>query len=201
MSAPDQARQLDAELDSMTPEARTQVQMVIRRFLAHRLAMISLGVLILIALLAFVGGALWKYPHDQSGILENRGQPTLDAIPWLDGDGLEIGEHPFGQDNIGRDYFAVTLRGAQQSLIIALVAGLVATFIGTVVGGLAGFYRGWVEGVLMRFVDVAFTVPLLLLAAVLSRRYDTSNILTLALIIALASWFTTSRIILSLIHI
>lgn len=187
--------QLVAEVLSMNVEARTQRQMVIRRFFAHRLAMVSLTVLVLMMLLAFVGARLWKFPHDMSGIVVDGGQPTLDLIPWIDGDGFTIGDHPFGQDNIGRDYFAVTLRGAQQSILIALTAGLVATFIGTVVGGLAGFYRGKVEGILMRFVDVAFTIPLLLLAAVLSRRYDTENILTLALIIALASWFTTARII------
>ena len=93
-------------------------------------------------------------------------------IPWLDGDGLAFGDHPFGQDNIGRDYFALTLRGAQQSIIIAVTAGLVATLIGTVVGAIAGYFRGRVDNVLMRFVDVVLTIPLLLVAAVLGRRAD-----------------------------
>ena len=57
--------------------------------------------------LAYVGLPLWKYPYNLSGTLENGGSPTLDLIPWLDGDGFMIGEHPFGQDTIGRDYFAV----------------------------------------------------------------------------------------------
>ncbi len=178
-----------------TVESRTQMQLVMRRFLRHRPAMISLFVLTCTVLLAFVGARLWKYPYDASGIIENGGSPTLDAIPWLDGDGLKLGEHPFGQDNIGRDYFAVTLRGAQQSLLIALVAGVLATLIGTVVGGLSGFYRGWVDTVFMRFVDVMFTIPLLLVAAVLSRTVDSESIFVTALIIALASWLTTSRII------
>ncbi|MEM9037932.1 MAG: ABC transporter permease [Actinomycetota bacterium] len=178
-----------------TVESRTQFQMVVRRFFAHRLAMASLAVLLLVVALAFVGLAVWKHPFNMSGTLENRGRPTLDLIPWLDGDGLALGNHPFGQDDIGRDYFAVTLRGAQQSLLIALVAGLLATFIGTVIGALAGYYRGWVDTVLMRFVDVMFTIPLLLVAAVLGRRYDASNIFILAVIIALASWLTTSRVI------
>ena len=176
-----------------TVKSRTQRQMVIRRFLAHRLAMVSLGVLILLVLLAFVGAAVWKHPPEP-GTVENFGRPTLDAIPWLDGDGLKFGDHPFGQDNIGRDYFAVTLRAAQNSLIIALIAGLLATAIGTIVGGLSGYYRGWIDTILMRIVDVMFTIPLLLVAAVLSRRYD-AGIISLAVIIALASWFTTARII------
>ncbi|MCB0992567.1 MAG: ABC transporter permease [Acidimicrobiales bacterium] len=178
-----------------TVEARTQRQMVISRFFHHRLAMISLAVLIFIVMLAFVGLRLWKHDYNFAGIVENGGRPTLDAIPWLDGDGVMLGEHPFGQDNIGRDYFAVTLRGAQQSIIIATVAGVIATVIGTVVGGLAGFYRGWVDNVLMRFVDVLFTIPLLLVAAVLGRTFDSKSIFVLALIIALASWLSTSRVI------
>ncbi len=185
----------DVIVDEFTVESRTQRQMVVRRFFRHRLAMASLTVLVFIVLLSYVGLWLWKYPPDQSGILENGGRPTLDLIPWLDGDGLALGEHPFGQDNIGRDYFAVTLRGSQQSLLIALTAGLVATFIGTIVGGLAGYYRGWVDNALMRFVDVLFTVPLLVVAVVLSRRFDTDSFLWMAMIIALASWLTTARVV------
>ena len=178
-----------------TVESKTQRQLVMSRFFRHRLAMVSLTVLVLLILLAYVGLPLWKYPPDQSGILEDGGRPTLDVVPWLDGDSVALGEHPFGQDNIGRDYFAVTLKGAQQSLLIAAIAGLLATFIGTIVGGLAGFYRGWTDNVLMRFVDVMFTIPLLVVAAVLGRRIESNSFLVVALIIALASWLTTSRVI------
>lgn len=181
--------------DGFAGEARTQFQMVIRRFARHRLAMVSLAILVLVVLVAFFGLRLWKHDYESSGLVVDGGRPTLDAIPFLDGDGLTWGEHPFGQDNIGRDYLAVTLRGAQQSLIIAFVAGLLATTIGTVVGGIAGFYRGMVDSVLMRFVDVMFTIPLLLVAAVLSRRFDTDSIFVVALIIAAAAWLTTARII------
>ncbi len=178
-----------------TVKSRTQRQMVIRRFFRHRLAMASLTVLTAIVLLAFLGLRVWDQPYDAPGIVEDRGRPTLDAIPWLDGDGLKMGAHPFGQDNIGRDYFAVTLRGAQQSLLIAATAGLVATFIGTLIGGLSGFYRGWVDNALMRFVDVMLTIPILVVAAVLGRRFDGDSIFITAMIIALASWYGTSRII------
>lgn len=178
-----------------TVESRTQWQMVVSRFFHHRLAMISLAVLAGIVLLAYVGLAVWKYPYDKSGTLIDGGRPTLDLIPWLDGDGLTIGDHPFGQDNIGRDYFAVTLRGAQASLLIAFTAGLLATTMGTIIGALAGYYRGWVDTVLMRVVDVLFTIPLLLVAAVLGRRFDAENFVITALIIASLAWLTTSRIV------
>ena len=188
-----------------TVTARTQGQLVRRRFLRHRLAMGSLIVLLFVMLLAFVGARLWQYSYDEVLPLENQGRPTLDLIPWLDGDGFTIGNHPFGQDNIGRDYYALTLRGAQQSLIIALTAGLLATVIGTIVGAVSGFYRGRVDNVLMRFVDVMLTIPLLLIAAVLGRRandipvlnsiFGNDSIYLLAIVIALVSWLTISRVI------
>jgi peptide/nickel transport system permease protein len=184
-----------AHSGEFTVKSRTQWQLIRRRFFRHRLAMGSLTVLIALVLLAYLGLPLWKYPYNLSGTLVDGGRPTLDVIPWFDGDGLQAGDHPFGQDTIGRDYFAVTLRGAQQSLVIATVAGLVATVIGTVLGALSGFYRGMADTIIMRFVDVMFTIPLLLVAAVLGRRFGSSSIFILALIIALASWLTTSRII------
>ena len=167
--------------------------------------MVSLLVLIGVILLAFVGAQLWKYDYEDVLPLVNQGRPTLDLIPWIDGDGLTIGDHPFGQDNIGRDYFALTLRGAQQSIIIAVTAGLLATFIGTIVGAISGYYRGRVDNVLMRFVDVMLTIPLLLIAAVLGRRandipvlnsiFGTDSIYLVAITIAVVSWLVISRVI------
>jgi ABC-type dipeptide/oligopeptide/nickel transport system permease subunit len=178
-----------------TVKARTQSQLIIRRFLHHRLAIASLIVLGIVVVLAFGGGQLWKYSYDEVLPLVDRGRPTLDLIPWIDGDGLVIGDHPFGQDNIGRDYFALTLRGAQQSLVIAITAGLLATALGTIVGAVAGFYRSAVDNVLMRIVDVMLTIPLLLVAAVLGRKVGSDSIFLLAIVIAAVSWLTIARVI------
>ncbi len=176
-------------------EARSQRQMVVRRFLRHRLAMTSLGVLIGMIVLSYAGLWFWDLPHDRSGTVVDRGRSTIDLIPWLDGDGLMMGQHPFGQDNIGRDYFAVTLKGAQGSVAVAVLTGVLATTVGTLVGALAGFFRGIVDTILMRIVDVLFTIPLLLFAAVVGRRYDTGGVLVGALIIASLVWLTTARVI------
>ncbi len=176
-------------------KARSQRQMVVRRFFTHRLAKTSLGVLVGMLVLSYAGLWFWDLPHDKSGIVVDGGRSTIDLIPWFDGDGFAMGQHPFGQDNIGRDYFAVTLKGAQGSITVAVLAGLIATSVGTIVGALAGFYRGWLDSVLMRLVDVLFTVPLLLLAAVIGRRYETEGVLVGALIIACLAWLTTARVI------
>ena len=101
----------------------------------------------------------WKYTHEQVSPLINDGVPTLSLWPpvW--------GEHPFGQDRIGRDLFAMTMRGAQQSITIMIVIGLIAGLIGVVVGAISGYFRGWAEAILMRVTDVIIIIPALLLAA------------------------------------
>ena len=81
---------------------------------------------------------------------------------------LAWGEHPFGQDRIGRDLFAMTMRGTQQSITIMIVIGLIAGLIGVVVGAISGYFRGWAEAILMRLTDVIIIIPALLLAAVMA---------------------------------
>ncbi|HEX9260077.1 MAG TPA: hypothetical protein VF855_11110, partial [Acidimicrobiales bacterium] len=70
-----------------TIEARSQWSMVTRRFFRHRLAMVSLAILVFLILVAAFGGRLWKWSYTDI-TPEKRQPPTLDVIPWLDGDGL-----------------------------------------------------------------------------------------------------------------
>ncbi len=175
--------------------ARTQAQLVRRRFFRHRAAMISLTILFLIVVLAYTSigyGPIpgwWKYDYATPGIVVNRGAPTLTLWPF------SIGDHPFGQDDLGRDYFALTMRGAQISLMIAFVVGIVSTLIGVIIGALAGFYRGWVEGGLMRFTDVMITIPLLVIAAVLGQKFGGSGPIVLALVIGFVTWTGLARLV------
>lgn len=196
------AGQTDIAAQGLAVVARSQGQLVRRRFLRHRAAMISLAVLILVLLLATTSiGVLgipgwWKYGYAESGIVVNRGAPTLSVVPtFLGGDGLAWGEHPFGQDDLGRDYFALTMRGAQISLLIAFVVGIFSTVLGTVIGALAGYYRGKVETVLMRFTDVIITIPVLVIAAVLGQKYGNGGPLVLALVVGSVTWMTLARLV------
>jgi len=127
--------------------------------------------------------------------LVNEGKPTLDLIPWLDGDGLSIGAHPFGQDNIGRDYFALTMRGTQVSLMVAFVIGILSTFIGTVAGAISGYYGGKSEAVIMRFTDLLLTIPLLIVAAVVGNGFGDSGPFFLAVVISLLIWTSLARLV------
>ena len=191
-----------AATQGMNIVARTQGQLVRRRFFRHRGAMIAMTVLILVILLAYtsIGFAgipgWWIWDYYTPGLVVNRGAPTLSVWPeFLGGNGFHIGLHPFGQDDLGRDYFALTMRGAQISIMIAFVVGIVSTVIGVIVGALAGYYRGWVESALMRFTDVIITIPLLVIAAVLGQKFGGSGPLVLAIVIGLVLWTGLARLV------
>lgn len=161
-----------------TVAERSQGQLVLRRFLRHRLAVISFVVLLAVVLLAFVGGALWRY--DVSTLTGAYSQPPS----W---------GHPFGTDAAGHDSFAQVLRGTQISIGIAVLVAIFSTVVGTVWGATAGYYRGAVDTVMMRISDLVLTLPLLAVAAVLGHNVGGSWWL-IALVIAGLYWAYVSRV-------
>jgi peptide/nickel transport system permease protein len=183
-----------------TIKARTQSQMVRTRFFHHRGAMIGFGALLFVLFLAYTSIGFWKIPgwwgldYSSTGVLVNEGKPTMDLIPFVDGDGLSIGAHPFGQDQIGRDYFALTMRGTQVSLMVALVIGLFSTFLGTVTGAIAGYYGGATEAVIMRFTDLLLTIPVLIIAAVVGHSVAKTPF-GLAVVLSLLIWTYLARLV------
>ncbi|WP_353081399.1 ABC transporter permease [Tessaracoccus lapidicaptus] len=199
----DQVHEAEYEIESMPDEVTTtdksysQGRLVLRRFLRHRGAMISLTFLILIALLAITSigfGPIpgwWSKNHvDLYPIQEVGGAPTLTLWPF------SIGEHPFGQSTIGKDYFALVMLGTQNSLAIAFTVGITATIIGTLVGAAAGYFRGLAEAFLMRVTDLFIIIPTLVLAAVLGRMAgNVGGIFALAGMLALVSWTGLARLV------
>jgi ABC-type dipeptide/oligopeptide/nickel transport system permease subunit len=163
-----------------TVAARKQWQMVVRRFLRHKLAVISLVVFVLIGVAAFFGAHLWHYSY--TDITPDNSQPPS----WT---------HPFGTDSLGHDYLAQVLRGAQKSMQIAITVAVLATLVGGLLGSISGYFRGWVDSGLMRIVDLFLTIPAIALAACLSRQLQGGDWWLLAFILAGISWMTTARII------
>ena len=148
----------------------------------------------------------WCWPSPPSGSARSRGggacptarpapaasstaaRPPWTSSPGWTGTGSPGGATRFGQDNIGIDYFSLVMRGTQRSLIIAFVVGIVSTIVGTVIGAIAGFYRGFVDAILMRLTDVFIIMPVLLVAAVLGRRFGNLGIWVLAVVLGLLVW-------------
>lgn len=157
-------------------EGLSQGQVVWRRFIRHKGAIFGVVTLGLVALLAISamgigpipGWWLWQDPMKPLTQV-NQGVPTLTLPTWLGGPGFEVGEHPFGQDNIGRDNFAAVMAGIKTSLLVMTVLGLTALVIGVTIGSLAGYYRGKLDTFLMRLTDLAITLPVIVLGAVLGR--------------------------------
>jgi peptide/nickel transport system permease protein len=195
-------------LDESTAEQQevvglSQSQIVRRRFVRHRGAMISLVVLFLIVLLAATSigwGPIpdwWKWDYKDLVPSTTEQEPTLSLRPsWLGGDGIHLGDHPFGLDNQnGKDMFAMTMRGVQTSLAVIFVLGVVSSVIGVLVGSLSGYYGRWVDSALMRFTDVILVIPLLLIAAVAGFALGLSGMWPVALAIGLFSWTGLARLV------
>src|SRR5205823_11437903 len=107
---------------------------------------IIVGFVILTALL---GRFIWTTDPD------NPAWTRLQAPSWA---------HPFGTDDLGRDTLARVIHGAQVSLTVGAIAIGISLCAGLLIGLVAAFYRGIVDLILMRFVDIAFAFPLLVLA-------------------------------------
>jgi ABC-type dipeptide/oligopeptide/nickel transport system permease subunit len=165
-----------------TVARRSQTQMVVRRFLAHRLAVASLVVLLLVIVGSLVGGRLWKYGY--ADITDEFSTPPS----W---------EHPMGTDDIGHDSMARILRGSQKSVQVALLVALLSTTFGAVLGALAGYYRGAVDSVLMRFTDLVLTVPAIAILAVLAATLAdrAGNWFFVALVLAALLWTYIARVV------
>jgi ABC-type dipeptide/oligopeptide/nickel transport system permease subunit len=161
---------------------RSQTQMVLRRFMAHKLAVGSLIVFILVVVVSLVGGRFWKYGY--ADITDEFSSP-----PSL--------EHPMGTDDIGHDTLAQVLRGAQKSVQVALMVAFLATTIGAVIGALAGYYRGWIDSALMRFTDLVLTIPSIAILAVLAATVtqQAGNWFFIGLVLALLQWTYIARVV------
>jgi len=187
-----------------------------KRFFRHRAAVISMIVLLAITLLAFTSvgviyggtGSLitdpntgrlavdgiriegwWKYNwYENYPILNAGGTPTFTAWPF------SLGEHPFGQDTLGKDIFARVMRGIQQSLTVIVLVGFISTILGVVIGSIAGFLRGKIDGLLMRFTDVIIIIPTLVLGAVLGRTFG-GNAISLGILLGFIAWTGLARLV------
>jgi peptide/nickel transport system permease protein len=191
-------------------EGLSQGQIVRRRFFHHRAAVIALVTFASIVL--FVMTALdvkigpvripgwWKWTVEDIPELRyddcpggTTGCPTLSLNPTSDAFGM--GTHPFGQDDIGRDYFALVMNGARRSLMIMFVIGAVAGLIGVVVGSIAGFYGKRIDSILMRLVDFIQTVPSIIIAAVIGKAAGKIGPLYLALFLGVFGWTGLARLV------
>lgn len=164
-------------------EGRSLWQDAWRRLIKNRAAVASMFILAAIALACLlVPYALpWSY----------------DAIDWDHVEAMppnvELG-HYLGTDSVGRDLLARTLVGGRISLMVGLLATFVALFIGVAVGAVAGFLGGRVDQLLMRLVDLLYSVPLTFFVIILMVMFG-RNFILMFLAIGAVEWLTMARIV------
>ena len=157
-------------------------RVILRRFLRHKLGVGGLAVVVLLALIAIVVPMLWPYGHGEI-------TPDLSQPPSA--------THPMGTDTLGRDLFAQTLRGLQQSLLIATSVTVVATVLGVSLGVVAGYFGRFVDASVMRLVDLTLTLPTIAIAAFLGSVVPAGGVnwIALSLVLGVLMWTSVSRLV------
>jgi len=154
-----------------------------RRFFRHPTAAFAVGALLFFVLVAVCAPLVAPYgPSAQLEIVRLQNRPPS----WT---------HPLGTDLYSRDLLSRLVFGARVSLAVGALAMLVAVSVGTAVGLLAGYFRRWVDGVLMRLVDVGLAVPRIFLLLMVVALWSQLPLAILVLTIGLTGWFATSRLV------
>jgi len=164
-------------------KARSQWAYARMRFLRHRLAVASLIVLILIALVAVFAPQIAPYGFDELDLENTTAAPTLED--W----------HLFGTDQLGRDYLSRVIFGIRTSLWVAVFVAVLSTAIGTAIGAAAGYFGGHVDNLLMRFTDLVLTLPGLAVLLTASVFFGQGDPLKIGLILAFLFWTAVARIV------
>lgn len=150
-----------------------------RGFKANKLAIVGAAAIILLALISIFA---FLYPVDPN---------ALSATERLLGPSLS---HPFGTDDMGRDYFARCIHGGRASLLVGFLSMILSTLIGVVVGSISGFVGGTVDAVLMRLVDSLMSLPTFLIMIVMNA-YLKPGLQNIVLIIGFLTWMNIARIV------
>jgi peptide/nickel transport system permease protein len=138
--------------------ARSPLQLFWRRFRKDRVAIVALGFIVGLILVAILAGVITK--------IVGAAAPNVQQTSSLDDFGLPSGpssEHLFGVDPIGRDVFSRVLYGARVSLEVAFIGTGLSVLLGIFFGTIAGFFRGFIDTAISRCLDVLLAFPVLLL--------------------------------------
>ena len=185
------------ETAAMTARPSTPLALVTRRFLRHRLAVVSAGILVVLAMTSLLAPMVegWLGVDANAVDLFNRLQPASAA-------------HPLGTDEAGRDVLVRLLYGGRVSLFVGLAAALTAALLGTSVGLLSGYFGGRLDALFMRLTDGVIALPLLPLLIVLAAldleklgfssaaaQSEGASLYRIVVIVALVGWTTVARLV------
>lgn len=153
--------------------------LIARRFMKHRLAVVSLAVLALIILAAVLAPVIAPYsPTQVTG--------AFSAPPDR--------EHWLGTDQIGRDMLSRVLYATRISLLVGFLATVISTAIGVVLGLISGYFGGWLDKVVMGFTDMVMSFPYILLVLVAAAIFE-PGLWSIILILGFVDWPGVARLV------
>lgn len=159
-----------------------------RRLKGNKVALVSLIMIIIIVIFAFLGPVLMEkvmgYTYYDTNLQGTDIRPNA--------------QHWFGTDNLGRDLFVRTMYGARYSLIIAISAAAINLVIGVLYGGIAGFFGGKVDNIMMRIVDVLYSIPTQIYVIILMatfKKEGSTGLTTIIIAMAISYWVGMARIV------
>lgn len=170
-----------AELHLRASRPHSPFELALRRLFRNPASVI--GLFLVVMMLACALFAPYIAPYDPI-----RGDLANDYVK------PPTAEHWFGTDAVGRDVLTRVIYGAQISLKIALAAQAIALTIGVIIGMITGYFGGWVDVIIMRFVDIVMAFPLLIIALALTGVLGSSE-LNIILALGLVNWTVTARIV------
>jgi peptide/nickel transport system permease protein len=143
-------------------EHRTTRQRLVSGLLADKMALF--GAVVVLGFVAMAIFAPYIAPYDPDATFAFMKAPGSHSVGDFDMDGqTERVWHPLGTDSFGHDVLSRIIFGARVSLLVALATVAVAFSVGTTIGLVAGFYGGWIDSLLMRYIDFQWAFPELIL--------------------------------------
>lgn len=152
----------------------------LRRFRKNKIAMVSLAVIIVVMIFAFIMPSFYPYTYEQ----QIRGSENLAPMEYspvelaLKEKGESVFPHFLGTDNLGRDTTVRLMMGSRVSLLVGIVASMLVFLIGSVYGAVAGYFGGKADMIMMRLVDIIYTVPdiLIIILLMVTLKYPLQNL-------------------------
>jgi len=185
------------------------------RLRKNKVAMVSFWVIIVVMIFAFVVPSFYPYQYAQ----QIRGSERLAPMQYSELEkaaiaaGQSVFPHFLGTDKLGRDYAIRVMMGSRVSLLVGLVATAIVLVIGSIYGSIAAYFGGWTDLIMMRIVDIIYTIPDILLIVLLSFALKSPlsglaelpgwkwvntvgvNLISIFVVFALLYWVSMARIV------
>ena len=141
-----------------------------RRLRKNHIAMISLFVIVCIALIAFIVPSFYPYTYTKQDVSAQNLSPfqySAKEQAKID-KGQDVFPHIMGTDALGRDYAIRVIYGTRISLLVGIFSALIVIVIGIVYGSISGYFGGKVDMIMMRIVDIIYSLPDVLIVILLA---------------------------------